>query len=258
PQFATGGLDLRVAVVMPFTAGVGAEEGAAMLQPLQLQAQRPALLVTLGLALRQPLLLLLAFLAARLEEALAALLALAGGRIALNHLGPDVDALGAGRRPLAKMHTALVIGPAIDFGVGERPAQAEDRQQYPAHGNSLRQLPQLSPKRPRLPGLLLSGRFQVAELAEGVEPRAGTVGVFAGRIALHDEAVGLAGIHEQPLAFQAMAAQQRDLRLTVAAGTAPSFGARQFQHGAVAVALRLGLVGAVQAFFERNPRAAGE
>lgn len=96
------------------------------------------------------------------------------------------------------------------------------------------------------------------ELAQCLQPGARTVSVLAGRVAADDELVGLRRIDEQVLPLQALATQQGDFRLDVAARAAVALGTRQVEQGLVAIALGVVAVGLVEVAIERDAGATGQ
>src|SRR5690606_24014914 len=62
------------------------------------------------------------------------------------------------------------------------------------------------------------------QLAQGLQPRAPTIGILAGRIAHQDEPVGLCGVNKQALSLQTLAAQQGSLRLQIVTLAAATLG----------------------------------
>lgn len=84
------------------------------------------------------------------------------------------------------------------------------------------------------------------------------VGVFAGRVLVDDELIGLRRIHEQVLPLKALAAQQGDLRLHIAPRPAGALGARQVEQGLFAVALVVIAIGIVEVMVECHTAAPGQ
>ena len=66
----------------------------------------------------------------------------------------------------------------------------------------------------------------MAQLLQGLQARPRAVGIFAGRVARDDELIGLRRVDEQAFALQALAAQQGNFRLQVAARAALALGLR--------------------------------
>lgn len=84
------------------------------------------------------------------------------------------------------------------------------------------------------------------QLAQGIEPGTGAVSVLAGRVLADDELIGLRGIDEQLLPFQALPAQHRHLGLHITAGAALAVDLGQLQRDPRTITHPIGAVSVVQ------------